>query len=230
MPSPAFDSSNLFSAPKSATAAHTAHVDGGARGNPGPAGYGLVVHDPQGNKVAELSQYLGHRTNNYAEYHGLLAALRYAIAHKIQSLKIVSDSELMVRQMKGVYKVRHPELRKLYDEAQDLTAQIEHVEIRHALREHNRDADRLANEAMDRGKHSPHGEAEPRLRSEFAANSNSGGPSGTRPAPSEIGPAVSGPRVPVTPEEFEGIVRNGVIELRGGSLPEGTRVQVRVRR
>ncbi|MGA7686119.1 MAG: ribonuclease HI family protein [Terriglobales bacterium] len=143
------------------SAAYTAHVDGGARGNPGPAGFGLVVHDPQGKKVAELSQYLGHRTNNFAEYSGLLAALRYAIAHGIQSLKIISDSELMVRQMKGIYKVRHPELRKLYDEAQRLTAQIEYVEIRHALREHNQSADGLANQAMDRGKGSPRGEAQP---------------------------------------------------------------------
>jgi probable phosphoglycerate mutase len=149
-------------APKSLP--HTAHVDGGARGNPGPAGYGVVLHDSAGRKIAELSQYLGHRTNNYAEYNGLLAALRYAIARHIQSLKIISDSELMVRQMKGIYKVRHPDLRKLYDEAQHLTSQIEHVEIRHALREHNQDADRLANEAMDRGKGMIRGEAEPRIQ------------------------------------------------------------------
>jgi probable phosphoglycerate mutase len=146
-----------------ASAAHTAHVDGGARGNPGPAGFGVVIHDPHGKKVAELSQYLGHHTNNYAEYNGLLAALRYAIAHGIQALKVVSDSELMVRQMKGIYKVRHPELRKLHEEAQHLTAQIEYVDIRHALREHNQTADRLANMAMDRGKNSPRGESEPHL-------------------------------------------------------------------
>jgi ribonuclease HI len=145
------------------SAAHTAHVDGGARGNPGPAGYGVVIQDPRGKKIAELSQYLGHRTNNYAEYNGLLAALRYAIAHRIQSLRIISDSELMVRQMKGIYKVRHPELRKFYDEAQQLTSQIEHVEIRHALREHNRAADKLANQAMDRGKNAVRPEAEPRI-------------------------------------------------------------------
>lgn len=143
---------------------HTAHVDGGARGNPGPAGFGVVLHDSAGKKIAELSQYLGHRTNNYAEYNGLLAALRYAIAHHIQSVKIISDSELMVRQMKGIYKVRHPDLRKLYDEAQRLTSQIEHVEVRHALREHNQDADRLANEAMDRGKGMIRGEPEPRIQ------------------------------------------------------------------
>jgi ribonuclease HI len=135
-----------------ATAVYTAHIDGGARGNPGPAGYGVVIHDPQGKKVAELSEYLGHRTNNYAEYQGLLAVLRYALAHGIHSLKVISDSELMVRQMKGIYKVRHPELRKFYEEAQQLVRKLEHFEIRHALREHNRDADRLANAAMDRGK------------------------------------------------------------------------------
>src|ERR1039458_425012 len=144
MPSRSSDSGSLFPTPKSTTATHTAHVDGGARGNPGPAGYGIVIHGPQGKKIAEISQYLGHHTNNYAEHHGRRTALRYAIAHQIHSLKIISDSELMVRQMKGIYKVRHPELRKLYDEAQRLTAQIEHIEIRHALREHNQDADRLA--------------------------------------------------------------------------------------
>jgi ribonuclease HI len=144
-------SSNLFSAPKSAPAAHTAHVDGGARGNPGPAGYGVAITDASGHPIAELSEYLGHRTNNYAEYQGLLAALRYAAENQIKALKVISDSELMVRQMKGIYKVRHPELRKLYDEAQQLVRRLEHFEISHALREHNKTADRLANQAMDRG-------------------------------------------------------------------------------
>ncbi len=145
------DSSSLFAAPKSAPAAHTAHVDGGARGNPGPAGYGVAVTDASGNSVAELSEYLVHHTNNYAEYQGLIAALRYAAENQIKALMVISDSELMVRQMKGIYKVRHPELRKLYDEAQQLVRRLEHFEIRHALREHNQTADRLANEAMDRG-------------------------------------------------------------------------------
>jgi ribonuclease HI len=195
------------------SSAHTAHVDGGARGNPGPSGYGVVITDSAGKKIAEISQYLGHNTNNYAEYNGLLAALRYAIAHKIHSLKIISDSELMVRQMKGVYKVRHPELRRLYDEAQHLTAQIEHLEIRHALREHNQNADRLANLAMDRGKGSPKGEAQPTITSDFSSDARA-------------------PRSPVPAmyDEFEGIVRNGVIELLEATLPEGTRVQVRPRR
>ena len=222
-------SHDLFpAAPKSAT--HTAHVDGGARGNPGPAAYGVVIHDPTGKKIAELSQYLGHRTNNYAEYNGLLAALRYAIAHHIHSLKIISDSELMVRQMKGIYKVRHPDLRKLYDEAQHLTSQIEHVEIRHALREHNQDADRLANQAMDRGKSTSRSEPEPRIQSEFSEKSKPRDPANgdaTQKATTRGTPA---PRVPASHQELEGIVRNGVIELLDGTLPEGTSVQIRPRR
>ena len=222
------------------SAAYTAHVDGGARGNPGPAGYGVVIHDPHGKKIAELSQYLGHHTNNYAEYNGLLSALRYAIAHHIHSLKIISDSELMVRQMKGIYKVRHPELRKLYDEAQHLTAQIEHVEIRHALREHNQTADHLANEAMDRGKNSPRGENEPHIKSEFSAKPSLPKHSGSDAARNtglletaahgSAGGVTSAPRVPAPQHELEGIVRNGVIELLDGTLPEGTNVQVRTRR
>ncbi|MFZ0480797.1 MAG: ribonuclease HI family protein [Terriglobales bacterium] len=136
----------------SVISAHTAHVDGGARGNPGPAGYGAVIHDPQGKKIAELSEYLGHHTNNYAEYQGLLGVLRYAVEHGIMALHVVSDSELMVRQMNGIYKVKNPELRKLYEEARQLVRQLEHFEIRHALREHNQTADRLANLAMDKGR------------------------------------------------------------------------------
>ena len=207
--------------------AHTAHVDGGARGNPGPAGYGVVIHDPAGKKIAELSQYLGHRTNNYAEYNGLLAALRFAIAHHIHSLKIISDSELMVRQMKGIYKVRHPDLRTLYDEAQHLTSQIEHVEIRHALREHNQDADRLANQAMDRGKSTIRAEAEPRIQSDFTGKSNPREHANGGAAQTTTG--APAPRVPAPHQEFEGIVRNGVIELLDGTLPEGTPVQIRPR-
>ena len=147
------ESSNLFSASKPVSqSAHTAHVDGGARGNPGPAGYGVAIQDASGHPVAELSEYLGHHTNNYAEYQGLIAALRYANENHIKALKVISDSELMVRQMKGIYKVRHPELRKFYDEAQRLVRRLEHFDIRHALREHNQIADRLANDAMDRGR------------------------------------------------------------------------------
>lgn len=127
-----------------------AHIDGGARGNPGPAGYGVVLEDQNGRRVAGLSQYLGHRTNNYAEYSGLLAALQYALEHGPKALKVISDSELMVRQIKGVYKVRNAGLQELYEKAQQMMRQLGWFEIGHVLRESNREADRLANEAMDR--------------------------------------------------------------------------------
>jgi ribonuclease HI len=128
-----------------------ANVDGGARGNPGPAGYGVFIEDEAGRPVAELSEYLGHRTNNYAEYSGLLAALGYALKHGAKALRVISDSELMVKQVKGQYKVNSPTLKDLHGEAKRLIGQLERFEIRHVLREKNVRADRLANMAMDRG-------------------------------------------------------------------------------
>ena len=128
-----------------------AHSDGGARGNPGPAGYGVVVQDETGRKVAALSQYLGHQTNNFAEYQGLIAALEYAVAHGPRALKVVSDSELLVRQIKGIYKVKNAALKDLHARAKQLIAQLDWFSIGHALREHNQEADQLANEAMDKG-------------------------------------------------------------------------------
>ncbi|MFZ0707869.1 MAG: ribonuclease HI family protein [Candidatus Korobacteraceae bacterium] len=127
-----------------------AHIDGGARGNPGPAGYGVVVEDEVGRPVAELSEYLGRQTNNYAEYSGLLAALSYAIKHGFKALKVISDSELMVKQINGEYKVSNPTLKDLHARAMKLIDQLDCFEVRHVLREKNKDADRLANAAMDR--------------------------------------------------------------------------------
>ena len=112
----------------------------------------MVLEDQNGRRVAGLSQYLGHRTNNYAEYSGLLAALQYALEHGPKALKVISDSELMVRQIKGVYKVRNAALLELYRKAHEMIGQLEWFEIGHVLRESNREADRLANEAMDRKK------------------------------------------------------------------------------
>lgn len=129
----------------------TAHCDGGSRGNPGPAGYGAVVEDPEGRVAAKLSEYLGRQTNNYAEYKGLLAVLDWALKNGARRLRVVSDSELMVRQMKGRYKVKSPGLRPLWEEAQQLALKLEGFEMRHTLRGGNKEADRLANEAMDGG-------------------------------------------------------------------------------
>lgn len=130
---------------------HTAHCDGGSRGNPGPSGYGAVVEDPQGRVVARLSEYLGKQTNNYAEYQGLLAVLGWALEQGVKRLRVVSDSELMVKQMKGQYKVASPVLRPLWEEAKRRSRQLERFEMRHTLRGGNQEADRLANEAMDKG-------------------------------------------------------------------------------
>ena len=128
-----------------------AHIDGGARGNPGPAGYGVVLEDEKGRPVAELRKYLGRQTNNFAEYSGLLAALEYAVAHGYSAIEVLSDSELLVKQIKGIYKVRNEGLRPLYERAQQYLRGMDHFAIRHVRREQNKEADRLANLAMDEG-------------------------------------------------------------------------------
>src|SRR6266567_471089 len=128
-----------------------AHTDGGARGNPGPAGYGVVIHDSAGKKVAALSQYLGRQTNNFAEYQALIAALEYAVAHGPKAIRVISDSELMVRQIKGIYKVKDPTLRDLHGRASQLIRKLDWFDIEHVLRGKNREADELANAAMDKG-------------------------------------------------------------------------------
>lgn len=128
-----------------------AFIDGGARGNPGPAGYGVLIQDESRKKIAALSEYLGHQTNNFAEYQGLIAALEYAIANGHKALKVISDSELMVRQIKGIYKVNNLTLRDLHGRAKELIAQLDWFSIGHVLRGHNEEADRLANAAMDKG-------------------------------------------------------------------------------
>src|SRR3954469_4076943 len=146
-PSPA-DSQPLFA--KSRPDLITAHIDGGARGNPGPAGFGVHIQDADGKVIAEISEFLGHQTNNYAEYSALLAALEYAVDHSHPAINVVSDSELLVKQIRGDYKVKSPELKTLYDRARELIRKLDHFEIRHVLRERNQLADRLANAAMDR--------------------------------------------------------------------------------
>jgi len=200
MPSSQSQSRNLFSSSQAKTPAHylIAHSDGGARGNPGPAGYGVVIQDETGRKVAALSQYLGHQTNNFAEYQGLIAALEYAIEHGHKALKVVSDSELLVRQIKGIYKVKNATLQELHARAKQLITQLEWFSIDHALREHNREADDLANKAMDKGT-------------------------------GRVARAPSPATVPAMPQEFEGIVQDGVVKFNG-DLPEGTRVQVRIKK
>jgi probable phosphoglycerate mutase len=126
-----------------------ASIDGGARGNPGPAGYGVRLEDADGNVLAELHAPLGIATNNVAEYEALLAALRYAARLAPAALLVRSDSELLVKQMRGEYRVKHPGLQPLYQQARELVARIGRVRFEHVPRARNADADRLANLAMD---------------------------------------------------------------------------------
>src|SRR6267378_3734024 len=135
--------------PKPAAAAYRANIDGGSRGNPGPASYGVVIRDGRGEIVAKLKKYIGRMTNNVAEYYGLIAAMDYAQSHGIRALRIESDSELLVKQMRGQYKVKSEDLRPLFERAQKMSKAFDSFRIEHVYREQNREADALANEALD---------------------------------------------------------------------------------
>lgn len=127
------------------------NADGGARGNPGPAGCGAVLSLPDGEVIASLKKYLGETTNNVAEYQGLLMGLQAAKDHGASLLKVRLDSELIVRQLNGQYKVKSPHLKPLFEQAQHLLQAFDSVTIVHVRRENNREADKLANQAMDQG-------------------------------------------------------------------------------
>jgi probable phosphoglycerate mutase len=190
---------------------YTAHCDGGSRGNPGPSGYGAVVEDPSGKIVARLSEFLGRQTNNYAEYKGLISVLAWAQKHGARRMRVVSDSELMVKQMKGQYKVASPGLRPLWEEAKRLAGKLERFEMRHTLRGGNKEADQLANDAMDKGMG----------RQPGAAMTTDGGPLSSGPMPRK---KLTSPRAPN--QVLEGYVKGGVVHLLEGDLPDGTFVNV----
>ena len=126
-----------------------AYIDGGARGNPGPAGFGVRIEQRDGTLVAEFSESIGIATNNVAEYRGLLAALEWAKQHGCRELRVRSDSLLLVQQMLGNYKVKHPGLRPLHARARLLAHDLGGVSFEHVGRSMNAHADRLANTAMD---------------------------------------------------------------------------------
>jgi len=173
------DSPRLFSESHPAAPAsgvHIANVDGASRGNPGPAAYAVVIRDPAGHVVLELAKRLGRETNNVAEYYALLAALDYATSQGISALRIRSDSELLVRQMQGRYKVKSADLKPLHERASKLARQLSYFAIEHVRRELNRDADALANLALDSGSvsNSPSSSAEPASRNAGESTSKSG--------------------------------------------------------
>jgi len=191
-----------------------AYCDGGSRGNPGPSGFGVFIQDESGKTVAELSEYLGKQTNNYAEYSGLLASLDFALEKGHPRFRVVSDSELMVKQIKGQYRVNSPDLKPLYDEAKRRIALLEQFRIEHVLRGRNQQADRLANLAMDRG--TGRSSSAPTPASGFRAAIKAVASAGASPQKT--------PTLPAKP--LKGLVKGGVIHLIGGELPEGIFVRV----
>jgi ribonuclease HI len=124
-------------------------TDGGARGNPGPAAYGFVLETEDGTVLAAEGEAIGTATNNVAEYSGLIAGLQKAVDLQVPEVEVVSDSELMVKQMRGEYRVKNEALRELYDEATALARRLGNVEYRHVKRAHNELADKLVNDALD---------------------------------------------------------------------------------
>jgi ribonuclease HI len=149
---PVHRGSGLFGEPepeRKKIACFHANIDGGSRGNPGPAAYGVVMRDGRGEVVARLKKYIGQNTNNVAEYFGLIAALDYAQTHGIPALRVESDSELLVKQMRGQYKVKSEELKPLFERAKKMSQTLEVFRIEHVYREQNREADALVNQALD---------------------------------------------------------------------------------
>jgi ribonuclease HI len=202
-------SAGLFSeAPpeRKPVAAYRANIDGGSRGNPGPASYGVVIRDPGGEVVAKLKKYIGRMTNNVAEYYGLIAALDYAQSQGLRSLRIESDSELLVKQMRGQYKVKSVELRPLFERARKMSQALDSFRIDHVYREKNAEADALANEALDEV-------------------SGSG-----RPAAVAATPKTSANTAPSEPRRFRARFRGGVLYLlEDVDLPDGQDVEVLIR-
>jgi ribonuclease HI len=197
---------------KKSVAAYLANIDGGSRGNPGPASYGVVIRDARGEIVAKLKKYIGRTTNNVAEYYGLIAALDYAQSHGIRALRIESDSELLVKQMRGQYKVKSDDLRPLFERAKKMSQTFEMFRIDHVYREQNREADTLANEAMDEV-------------------SGSGAKVETRNAKLETGAAKSEPAITKdTPRKLRARYRAGVLHLREPlDLDDDTEVEILLR-
>jgi ribonuclease HI len=203
--------------PKPAAAAHRANIDGGSRGNPGPAAYGVIIRDGRGEIVAKLKKYIGRMTNNVAEYYGLIAAMDYAQSHGIRALRIESDSELLVKQMRGQYKVKSEDLRPLFERAQKMSKAFDSFRIEHVYREQNREADALANEALD--------ETEAKAPGGAAAKKTAAPAAKSEPASSKAEPSSSKSE----PRKIQARFRGGVLYLlEDVELPDGMVVDVSI--
>ena len=216
-------SARLFSESHAATppaGVHIANIDGASRGNPGPASYAVVIRDPGGKTILELAKNIGRETNNVAEYYALLAALDYVTSHNISALRIRSDSELLVRQMQGRYKVKSADLKPLHERASKMAKQIGYFAIEHVRRELNRDADALANVALDQAgvpKFSGSGS----VTSESRANS--------LPAQTSA-PSIGAVNPRVEPRRIRARFANGVlVPIEPLDLPEGAEIAIEFR-
>jgi len=200
---------------------HIANIDGASRGNPGPASYAVVIRDPSGKAILELAKNIGRETNNVAEYYALLAALDYATSHNISSLRIRSDSELLVRQMQGRYKVKSADLKPLHERASKMAKQLGYFAIEHVRRELNRDADALANVALDQAgvpKFAGAGSATPESRAKSLSSQASAS-------------TTAGSSLQVEPRRIRARFANGVlVPIEPLDLPEGAEIAIEFRR
>jgi ribonuclease HI len=216
-------SARLFSESHAATppaGVHIANIDGASRGNPGPASYAVVVRDPGGKIILELAKNIGRETNNVAEYYALLAALDYATSHNISALRIRSDSELLVRQMQGRYKVKSADLKPLHERASKMAKQLGYFAIEHVRRELNRDADALANVALDQA-------GVPKFSGSGSATSES--PANSLPAQTSA-PSIGGVNPKVEPRRIRARFANGVlVPIEPLDLPEGAEIAIEFR-
>jgi probable phosphoglycerate mutase len=216
-------SARLFSESHAATppaGVHIANIDGASRGNPGPASYAVVIRDPSGKTILELAKNIGRETNNVAEYYALLAALDYATSHNVSSLRIRSDSELLVRQMQGRYKVKSADLKPLHERASKMAKQIGYFAIEHVRRELNRDADALANVALDQAgvpKFADAGSATPESRAKSLSSQASAS-------------TTAGSSLQVEPRRIRARFANGVlVPIEPLDLPEGAEIAIEFR-
>ena len=200
---------------KPPVAGYRVNIDGGSRGNPGPAAYGVVIRDPRGEIVTKLKKYIGRSTNNVAEYYGLIAALDYAQAHGLRALRVESDSELLVKQMRGHYKVKSGDLRPLFERAKKMSESFESFRIDHVYREQNREADALANEALDEIAGAPAGSSPAKKDSPTSGS-----------APAKKDSVSSRPDV----RKIRARYRGGVLyPLEDVDLPDGTELEIYLR-
>jgi ribonuclease HI len=219
----------LFSEPHAPADVHTAHVDGAARGNPGPASYAVIIHDAAGREVYRLGKTIGRNTNNVAEYHGLIAALDYAASHGLRRLRIRSDSELLVRQMQGLYKVKSADLKPLHERAQKLARSLEYFAIEHVRRELNAEADALANEALDGARNARVGAQLPAPRStDVGAGAGFSRPSGAQTASHAAAQNETGGLEPApTSRRIRAVYRDGALHpAEPLDLPDGASVEL----